>query len=423
MLSPRYMGYAYRSQSGYIRANFTDVKPGKQEWKETSMIKMLTACTEEIDEIDDAVNEILTQLDLKNNMAENSVGIISCDPEFVQSGAAAAISKKLPFDTVGVTTRAGATHGVFSSIMFGISVITSDEVKFSVVRSKEINSENVDDVISSAYKEGCGRLPGKAELVLAYPPIIPSIGIYPMVNAIFKVAGNTPVFGTLACSHFSDHRNSFTLVNGVAESSSAAMVLMSGGIHPDFFMVSIPAQNLQQQYGIITKSEGCNVYTVNDMSFKTYLEKLGFPETNINVDSLYMIPFMINFGDGNPPIARALYSINSKGIAVFGDGMPEGKTISLGSLNYGGILQTTGELLSQISAKKNINGILFYSCIVRQILLGVKNDDELKEIIQAAEKIAPYHICYSGGEICPVKNKDGEFVNHAHNYTLIACVF
>lgn len=387
------------------------------------MIKMLTACTEEVDEIDAAVTEILGQLDLKNNLASNSIGLISCDPEFIQSGVVAALSEKLPFGTVGITTRAGAAHGAFSSMLLSVSVLTSDNVTFSIVRSKAINSENVEDVLSSAYNEARGRLPEKPELVLVYPPMIPLIGSYPMVNAIFKVVGNTPVFGTLACSPFADHKNSFTIVNGIAESDSAVMVLMSGDVHPDFFMVSIPEQNLQKQYGIITKSDGCCVYKVNDMDFISYLEKLGFSKDNINVDSLYLIPFMINFGDGNPPIARALYSINDKGTAIFGDGMPEGKTISLGSLNYNGILETTGELLRQISAKKNVNGILFYSCLVRHILLGVKNDDELKKIVETMQGKAPYQVCYSGGEICPVKDNNGEFVNHAHNYTLIACVF
>ncbi|MDR0662463.1 MAG: FIST C-terminal domain-containing protein [Spirochaetaceae bacterium] len=387
------------------------------------MIKMLTAYTEEIDEIDDAVNEILEQLDLKNNLAANSIGLIACDPEFVQSGAAAAISKKLPFDTAGITTRAGAARGVFSALMFSVSVLTSDDVKFSVVRSRRINSENVDEVIYSAYTEGLEKLPGKPELVLAYPPLITTLGGYPMGNAIFRAAGNTPVFGTLSCSPFADHRNNFTILNGDAEKDSAVMVLLSGDVHPDFFMVSIPTHSLQKQYGIITKSKGCHVHTVNDMDFTSYLEKQGFSESNINDDSMYLIPFMINFGDGSLPIARALYSINDKGDAVFGSEMPEGKTISLGSLNYDGIMETAGELLRQISSKKNINGILFYSCLVRHILLGVKNDDELKKIIHAIDDAAPYQICYSGGEICPVRNDSGEFVNRAHNYSLIACVF
>jgi hypothetical protein len=384
---------------------------------------MLTACTEELDEVGEAVSEIMGQLDLGNNLLDNSVGLIFCDPEFIVSGIVEAVSKKLPFDTVGVTTRAGATKGVVSSILFSISVLTADDVMFSVARSREITSENVDDVISSAYKEAEGRLPEKPALALVYPPMILSLGSYPVANAFFKVAENTPVFGTLPCSPFHDHRNSFTILNGVAYAESAVLVLLSGNIHPDFLMVSTPEQNLQKQYGIITKSDGCRVYMINGMSFTDYLVNNGIAKSSASYDLLYMIPFIVNFNDGSPPVARGLYSIKDDGPAVFGSEMPEGNTISPGSLNYDGIMKTAENLMRQISLKKNINGIIMYSCLARYLLLGLKNDDELKKITEQVDGMTPYQACYSGGEICPVKNNAGEFINRMHNYTFIACVF
>jgi hypothetical protein len=380
---------------------------------------MLTACTEEVDEIDAAADEILGQLGLENNLVANSLGIINCDPEFIESGVMEAVSKRLPFDTVGVTTRAGAARGVFGSPLLSVSVLTADDVNFSIVRSEKITAVNKDDVLAAAYNRAAGGLPEKPALALAYPPVILPVGSYMITNAIFKAAGNTPVFGTLSCSPFADHRNNYTIMNGTADQSSAVIVLISGNIHPDFFMVSIPKQNINKQYGIITKSEGCRVYKINDMSFPAYLERQGFPPSSIDQDSLYLIPFMVG---GENPTACALYSIDENGAATFGEEMPEGKAISPGSLNYNGILETAEELLRQISRKKNISGILFYSCLVRHILLGANNDDELKKVIEKAGGNAPYQMCYSGGEICPV-NEDGALKNRMHNYTLIACVF
>ena len=387
------------------------------------MIRMLTACTEELDETGEAVSEILAQLDLENNLLSNSVGLIFCDPEFITSGVVEAVSKKLPFDTVGVTTRAGTTKGMISSVLFSISVLTADDVTFSAVRSSEITSENVDDVISSAYKGAANRLPEPPRLVLAYPPMILSMGSYPVANAIFNAAGHTPVFGTLPCSPFHDHRNSFTIFNGASYARSAVLVLLSGNIHPDFLMVSTPEQNLQKQYGIITKSDGCMIYEVNGISFTDYLANSGVAKSSAVYDLLYMIPFIVNFNDGSPPVARGLYSIQNDGSAVFGSEMPEGNTISPGSLNYDGIMKTAENLMREISLKKNVNGIIMYSCLARYLLLGLENDKELKKIIEWVDGITPYQVCYSGGEICPVKNNTGEFINRTHNYTFIACVF
>jgi hypothetical protein len=307
-------------------------------------------------------------------------------------------------------------------MLLSISVLTADDVVFSVEHSGTITSENVDEIISGAFKKAQSRLPEAPGLVLAYPPIIMSIGSYPIVNAIFEAAGNTPVFGTLACSANPDNSNSFTIVNGKAETLSAAFVLMSGNVHPDFFMVSIPEQNLQRQYGVITESEGCRVYKVNNMSFVDFLKKRGFSDADIITNTLYLIPFVLDFGDGSRPIVRALYCIDDDGAAVFGGEMPKGKAISTGSLNYTGIIETTEELMRQIPSKKNLNGMLIYSCLVRHILLGIKDDDELKKIIEMLDEKVPYQVCYSGGEICPVKDNDGKLINRMHNYTLIACV-
>jgi hypothetical protein len=378
---------------------------------------MLTACTEEVDEIDDAVGEILGQLGLESNLAANSLGIINCDPEFVDSGVVEALARRLPFDTVGVTTRGGATRGLFGSTLLSVSVLTADDVKFSIARSEKITASNTDDVFAAAYNSAAAGLTEKPVLALVYPPIILSIGSYRMVDAIFKAAGSTPVFGTLSCSPFFDHSNSYTIMNGKADPASTVIVLISGNIHPDFFMVSIPKRNIQKQYGIITKSEGCRVFKINDMTVSAYLERQGFPPSSM--DSLYLVPFMVG---GENPTACALYSIDDEGAGIFGGDMPEGKAISPGSLNYNGILETAEELLRQISCKKNINGILFYSCLVRHILLGVKNDDELKKVIEKVDRNVPYQLCYSGGEICPV-NENGELKNRVHNYTLVACVF
>ena len=50
------------------------------------MITTLTAFTHEIDDAAEATAEILAQLDLEHNLKQNSVGILTCYSEFVESG-------------------------------------------------------------------------------------------------------------------------------------------------------------------------------------------------------------------------------------------------------------------------------------------------------------------------------------------------
>ncbi|MDR1319781.1 MAG: hypothetical protein LBJ90_09155, partial [Treponema sp.] len=72
------------------------------------MIKMLTAFTEEIDDVEGSVSDLLGQLDLDRKRLANSLGIIHCFSDFVDSGVVKALSAKIPFDTVGCTTMSAS---------------------------------------------------------------------------------------------------------------------------------------------------------------------------------------------------------------------------------------------------------------------------------------------------------------------------
>ena len=76
-------------------------------------MQAFTASTFEIDDVQAAVAEILEQL--QSRLCQNSVGIISCYAEFIDSGVVEALCNQLPFDVVGITTIANATgaqHGM-----------------------------------------------------------------------------------------------------------------------------------------------------------------------------------------------------------------------------------------------------------------------------------------------------------------------
>ena len=79
------------------------------------MIKMLTAFTEEADDVEFAVSEILEQLNLDGLLA-GSVGIIHCHADFIDGGVVAALGERLPFDVVGCSTSSGSSSGNISPI-------------------------------------------------------------------------------------------------------------------------------------------------------------------------------------------------------------------------------------------------------------------------------------------------------------------
>lgn len=382
---------------------------------------MITAVTRELDDIDAALEALFSQLDLPHTLKKNAVGLITCDSEFVNTGVVAALGKKLPFDTVGITTRLGASKGLVGPELLSVAVLTSDDVEFSAVLSQPLSVGNVEGPVCNAYNEALATLSGSPALVLAYPPLMPEIGSGPIVESLRKVSGKTPVFGTLSCDETIDFSTCKTIYNGTALPDAMALVLLRGAVHPRFFVTAIPEKNLQKQYAIITEADAFTVKKVNDMPFVEYLATIGILLEHLQ--GTYTIPFIVDFADGSKPVARGLYSITEDGDAIFGGEMPEGATISIGSLDYEGIIETAKTTAYAVRGAENAGGVLMYSCLSRNIILGTKSNDELKEVIDILGDGLAYQVCYSGGEICPVETTTGALVNRMHNYTFIACVF
>ncbi|MDR0439593.1 MAG: hypothetical protein LBI59_01205, partial [Candidatus Accumulibacter sp.] len=77
--------------------------------------------------------EILVQLNLEERRLQNSVGILTFHPEFMETGIIKAVSEALPFDSIGGTTSAAVVAGVMEESgepMLSVTVLTSDDVKF-----------------------------------------------------------------------------------------------------------------------------------------------------------------------------------------------------------------------------------------------------------------------------------------------------
>jgi hypothetical protein len=73
------------------------------------MITMFNAFTNEIDNPDIAVEEIIEQLKNKK-LLKNTVGIIACYYEYVENGTIDNLSKLLPFELIGCVVLGSAIN-------------------------------------------------------------------------------------------------------------------------------------------------------------------------------------------------------------------------------------------------------------------------------------------------------------------------
>jgi hypothetical protein len=380
---------------------------------------MLCAYTEEIDEIDDAVNEILGQIDIAS-LLPNSAGIVSCYREFLETGVVRALADHLPFDIIGATTLANGTSGRAGNMLLCLSVLTADDVGLSPVMSEPLSPDNFKNPIADAYNRAIAALGEPPRLLIPFLPLIPNVGAEAMLKELEQLSGGTPMFGMIACDKNLGLVDSATILNGTSDHSSLAMLAISGNIEPRFFVAAISDSKVQKQKAIITSSEGNMLKEVNDMPLMEYFRTIGLTFGD-GLEGINAIPLVVDYNDGTKPLVRAAYMVTKEGYAPCGGEMPNGGTLSIGFTDTMDILRTAERTVNDaISYGKNC--LLLMPCLARYLELAA---DPFAELERVKKSIGgkPYHMCYSGGEICPVYGESGEAVNRFHNFTFIACAF
>lgn len=381
------------------------------------MVTMLTAYTLEVDDKAYALKEILQQLDLDANLKKHSAGILVCHSDFIATGVAQEISEKLPFDVVGCTSLACMTSGMDDSLMLSLSVYTSDDVQFSA-----FHADNLVDTAPMAAAYQAAKLGDKPALVIPFVPLLITVAHEQVMLNLDKVVDGAPIYGSVAADHTADYSTCYTVFNGIASQSAIAVLMFWGELSPSFFYSEMSEKYIQRQRAVITKSQGSVLMEVNHMPLMAYLETIGVTKGR-GAEALGGVPFLIDFGDGTHPVARGIHTITPEGHAVCGGLMPENATLAIGSVEQDDVLRLTRETLQAILDRGEISGVLLCPCASHFLVLGADSQEQKDIIKDMIPRGVPYQLCYSGGEMCPVYDQEGNTHNRFHSYTFTACIF
>lgn len=383
------------------------------------MIEMFTARTSEVDEIDEAVREIKSQIDF-TALKKNSGGILFCHMDFVVSGLVEALCKALPFPVMGMTSMANADGHGYSLFELSLTVLTSDEVTFEVGMTENIDSGNYIAEIGRL----CGGIREKADsdpaLIIAFMPSIEDVSGYKVVAAMDSACGGLPIWGAISNTLNFTYEQVFTICNGRALRAGLAMLFVRGPVEPKFIVSSIPERNIANNRAIITKSDGAVLYEVNDLPVLEYLANIGLI---INKENITTTPLMIYYDEAQEPVALGFYRLFEDGSLLTGGDMPLGTSFAVGSIDTQGIFESAERGLKKIEETADRQATLLLPCITRYIMLAPDQEAELRliqERLSATGK--PFMMGYSGGEICPMPDANGMMRNRFHNYTFCACV-
>jgi hypothetical protein len=381
------------------------------------MIKSFTAVTEEIDDIEYAVNEILQQLDLKKNLLKNSVGIISAFAEFIETGVYEAISKALPFDVIGSTTSNTLTNETISRMGLSLLVLTSDDVEFSSVRTENL-LDNIPEAINKAYQKALKGLTKKPSNIFAYYPFL-NIGGAIFTNEISRISNNVPIFGTVVSDISDTAASTNVFFKGGYYNKELAFLLIAGEANINYHIISLSNERIQKNKAIITNIEGNVLKEINDQVGLKYLNSFGIC---LNEKGFETVPLIVQ-KHGEEPVARAMYFFTKEGYIALGAPAELNSTIAIGSIDAHEVVKTAQQLISDLVIN-NPHTLLCYSCVGRFFSLGVDHNAEM-EIVRKTLKDQNINIqlSYSNGEICPVHTIQNTLQNNIHNFTLVIAEF
>jgi hypothetical protein len=381
-------------------------------------VKVITAFTSEIDDVNAAVADIKSQLG--EFSPENTFGIVSCHYEFVRSGAAKAIINSLPFPVIGATSSLMGTNHSCGELLFTIAVVSGKEIyRTEVVTTPSAEPHaDLNTLISPLFDDESE----KAALVWVAAPDFVLINGDELCKAYGKTGYGVPLFGTYAVDD-SPLFNEECYVLSQSEISRDKIVFMKiyGDIKPFVSAISIPKAKILPRVGVVTKSEKSTVFEIDGYPASQFLSSYGLAEQLETSGAISVLSLIVNNKNEDDYYSRTLLGINSDGSVITGGAVKAGSEIRIGLFDRDGMLEAAESLLKTAIFKKaenQTNALFIYCCATRSVALGFQDTDEIN---LAGELIGdiPFTLSYAGGEIAPHGREKAFF----HNQSFCVCAF
>jgi hypothetical protein len=407
------------------------------------MIKILNAYTQELDNPERAVREILVSLDIENTLLKNSVALLFCNSKCIETGVAAAVYKSLPFDVLGctsmffgipaaaasVTTVASVTTGtpaIEGEIVLTVTILTSDDIYFNTGISGPLNGKNVEECVQELYRR-TSSLPGEPpSLVFAFPPTMTSIPGDVMTAALDRACAGIPIFGSVALDMSTHIQHPKTIFKVSGEngtfSDRIALLLFRGNVKPRFFHSSFPEKSILPWDAVITEAEGHRIISINNRPALSFIRELGFFQNDTH-GGVLLYPLVVEYPNNETKVV-VLQDIDAEGQLLCGMNVQAGGLLNIGAITAESVLESARFMANELKKDGSGRNFLMFSCFLRNVVLGGSSQAEF-ELVRRELDCFPgsWLFINSGGELCPGYTENGETVNRFHEYALIACQF
>jgi len=402
------------------------------------MLKILNAYTQEFDDPEKAVREILESLDIKNNLLKNSVALLFCHVQFIETGAAEAVYNSLHFDVLGCTSqyfglpaKAGtpATAGapaVEGGTMLTVTILTSDDIAFTAGVSGPLNEENVEECVHDLYRRTASSPGESPSLAFAFPPTMTSVSADIMAASLDRACGGIPIFGSVALDIHNYTRQPKTIFKASGESGAFSdrmpLLLFRGRVKPRFYHSSFPEISMLPWDAVITEAAGNRIISINNRPALSFIKDMGFFPDGIQ-DTLLVYPLVVEYPNHDTHVV-VLQNISPDGQLICSMNVQAGGILNIGAVAADSVFKSAKVMAQDLKNEDGGTCFIMFSCFLRNIVLGGNSQAEFEFVSKELEGYTgSWLFLNSGGELCPGYTENGELVNRFHQYALIACQF
>jgi hypothetical protein len=384
--------------------------------------------TEEVDDIDKAVQDLTAGIGTDFPLGSSSIGLLFCYSNMDIAALTGALKAHLAFDIIGCSCIANMDkEGGFHNIAVTLTVLTADDCVFAASLSSPISPSTVSGEIKTTCDSTCNRLGGEPELIIAIPPYILEIMLDAYTMAFNEAVPGIPVVGGLPSFNSTGDQN-VTVFNDRIYTDRLVMAAVKGAIKPVFSVQNVVGTDIERKRKV-TKAKDNVVYTVENQRFTDYLKDAGLPVEQLvhgnNTITFVSNPLLLESENSGFSFARTLHAIDlEKGSGTAIGIIPEGAILSICSLRREQIQQGALAGIRDLKKKMEETGhtystVLAFSCIGRNLLMLPHNNAEVQQLLTEFPQGLSLSGFYGYGEIGPQGAAREE--NFAHNESLVLC--
>jgi len=393
-------------------------------------MKSITLYTEEIDDIEIGINDMLGQLD-DFTFQKNSIGILFVPTEMDLAFLTAQLKEKLHIPIMGATGTAIFSDKCSYQInSMTLQILTADDCSFAAGITATITEDNVEQELGGLCQRLQAELPGPAKVGISYITTLNNrIGMN-YIKYLTQYLPGIPVYGGTAAEDFNcDNGQIFfrTEIRGCG----VILLLISGEVRP----IIRCEYSISQEIPIPGEAV-CKDGFVERIGEKNFIQALQ--EIGVSSEHEYVLPEFtgIPFVTQQPmengdtiSIVRLLKTLDhDKNRGSFLGGVRNGTRFSVGLLERSKIKQSVENLFKQLIAEMEAaegyqySTIICTSCAAREMAMSGDVSDEGDVFLPLLPGNVSLNGMYSFGEICPVKGKSGQAYNayHTTSFTVLA---